>query len=71
MALAHEPGAQISGRIVGPRRPEEDGRVLIVRNAVNLGAGGRENPEGEDVDCKAYPEAVPQEASYQAYRTCV
>ena len=34
VALAHEPGAQIAGRIVGPRRPEEDGQVLIARNAV-------------------------------------
>ena len=71
VALAHEPGAQIPGRIVGPRRPEEDGHVLIVRNAVNLGAGGRENPEGKDVDCKVYPGAVPQGTSGQAYRTCV
>ena len=71
MTLAHEPGAQIAGRIVGPRRPEEDVQVLIVRNAVSPGSGGRENPEGEDVDCKVYPGAVPQGASGQAYRTCV
>ena len=71
VALAHEPGAQIAGRIVGPRRPEEDGQVLIVRNAVNLGTGGRENSKGEDVACKVYPGAVPQGASGQAYRTCV
>ena len=71
VALAHGPGAQLAGRMVGLRRPEEDGQVLIVRNAVNLGAGGRENLEGEDVDCKVYPGAVPQGASGQAYRICV
>ena len=70
VTLAHEPGAQIAGRIVEPRRPEEDRQVLIIRNAVNLGAGGRENPEGEDVDYKVYPGAVPQGASCQAYRAC-